>query len=349
MLTSDQLRDYFLDLQDHRLQSAIALVHSRFSTNTFPSWDLAQPFRLLSHNGEINTVKGNRFWMQARESILKSPLLGDLKEIYPVIEPDKSDSASLDNVLEFLVMSGKSLPHALAMLIPESWNVKNPISPDLRAFYEYYSTIMEPWDGPASLIFSDGRLIGGMLDRNGLRPSRYVITKNDLMVMGSEAGVQTFDPSEIIEKGKLRPGKILLIDTSEGKIYYDPEIKEKLAGQNPYQDWLSKNMVNIADVQSGQIVSADLNNEYEIYLKSFGYSNEDIDLIIKPMAEGGQEPVGSMGNDVPPAVLSKKPQRLFSYFKQLFAQVTNPPIDPIRGGTCNESYRIYWFTAAKSS
>ncbi len=330
MLTSDQLREYYLDLQDERLKSAIALVHSRFSTNTFPSWDLAQPFRILSHNGEINTLKGNRFWMQARESILKSPVLGDLSKIYPIIEPGKSDSASLDNVLEFLVMSGKSLPHALSMLIPESWNIKNPISPELRAFYEYYSTIMEPWDGPASLIFSDGRYIGGMLDRSGLRPSRYMITTNDMMVMGSEAGVQLFEPSQVIEKGKLRAGKILLVDTLEGKIYYDKEIKEKLARQNPYGEWLSQNMVNISDVQSGEVISPEMADDYPIYLKSFGYSDEDIDLLIKPMAETGQEPVGSMGNDVPLAVLSKKPQRLFNYFKQLFAQVTNPPIDPIR-------------------
>ena len=330
MFTSEQLRQYFLDLSDSRLQSAIALVHSRFSTNTFPTWDLAQPFRMLAHNGEINTVKGNRFWMQARESILKSAALGDLNEIYPIIEPDKSDSASLDNVLEFLVMSGKSLPHALAMLIPESWNQKNPISPELRAFYEYYSTIMEPWDGPASLLFSDGRYVGGMLDRNGLRPSRYLITKSDLMVMGSETGVQTFDPSEVIEKGKLKPGKMLLLDTQEGRLIYDPELKARLAERNPYREWLSQNMVDFKDVQFGQTVSPDLKENYDIYVKSFGYSNEDIDAIIRPMADSGQEPVGSMGNDTPPAVLSKKPQRLFSYFKQLFAQVTNPSIDPIR-------------------
>ncbi len=330
MFTSEQLRQYFSDLNDPRLQSAIALVHSRFSTNTFPTWDLAQPFRMLAHNGEINTVKGNRFWMQARESILKSAALGDLNEIFPIIEPDKSDSASLDNVLEFLVMSGKSLPHALAMMIPESWNQKNPISPELRAFYEYYSTIMEPWDGPASLLFSDGRYVGGMLDRNGLRPSRYLITTSDLMVMGSEAGVQTFQPSEVKEKGKLKPGKMLLLDTQEGRLIYDPELKAQLAGRNPYRDWLSQNMVDFKDVQFGQTLSPDLKENYDVYLKSFGYSTEDIDTIIRPMAESGQEPVGSMGNDTPPAVLSKKPQRLYSYFKQLFAQVTNPSIDPIR-------------------
>lgn len=330
MFTSEQLREYYLDLRDERLQSGIALVHSRFSTNTFPSWDLAQPFRMLSHNGEINTIKGNRFWMEARESILKSSVLGDLNELYPIVEPDKSDSASLDNVLEFLYMSGKSLPHALSMLIPESWNTKNPISPELRAFYEYYSTIMEPWDGPASLIISDGRFIGGTLDRNGLRPSRYLITDKDLIVMGSETGVQSFHPGEIIEKGRLRPGKMLLIDTREGKIYRDPELKQQLSSRNPYREWIQKNMVNLEEIEVGHTTPASLGNAHEIYVKAFGYSDEDVELIVKPMAEGGKEPIGSMGNDAPPAVLSSKPQRLFTYFKQLFAQVTNPAIDPIR-------------------
>jgi glutamate synthase (NADPH/NADH) large chain len=330
MFTSDQLREYYLDLQDERFQSAIALVHSRFSTNTFPSWDLAQPFRMLAHNGEINTIKGNRFWMEARESILKSEVLGDLSEIYPVIEPEKSDSASLDNALEFLYMSGKSLPHALSMLIPESWNTKNPIPPKLRAFYEYHSTFMEPWDGPASLIVTDGRYIGGTLDRNGLRPSRYVITDNDIIVMGSEVGVQSFEGSAIREKGRLRPGKMLLIDTVEGKLYRDRELKEKLASQFPYDEWIEHNMVNLDQIETGQHYSPDLNDKYELFLRAFNYTREDIESIIKPMAEAGQEPIGSMGNDAPLAVLSRKPQRLFNYFKQLFAQVTNPAIDPIR-------------------
>ena len=330
MLTSEQLGEYFLDLQDERVQSAIALVHSRFSTNTFPSWDLAQPFRVLAHNGEINTVKGNRFWMQARESLLKSDVLGDLEKIYPVIEPDKSDSASLDNVLEFLLMSGKSLPYAMSILIPESWNEKNPISPELKAFYQYHSSFMEPWDGPASLIFSDGRYIGGMLDRNGLRPSRYVITKDDLMVMGSEVGVQTFEPAEIREKGRLKPGKIILVDVQEGKIYRDEELKAQLATEHPYLDWIGKNMVSLENIQIGNVVAPGLGDSYKQYLTSFNYSREDIETIIKPMAESAKEPIGSMGNDVPITVLSKKPYRLFSYFKQLFAQVTNPAIDPIR-------------------
>ncbi len=330
LLTSGQLSEYFTDLTDTRLQSAIALVHSRFSTNTFPSWDLAQPFRVLGHNGEINTIKGNRFWMEARESILKSATLGDLTRIYPIIEPDKSDSASLDNVLEFLLMSGKSLPYAMSVLIPESINLKNPIPAELRDFYHYHSTFLEPWDGPASLIFSDGRYIGGMLDRNGLRPSRYVITKNDLIVMGSEVGVQTFAPEDIREKGRLKPGKMILVDTVEGKVCHDRELKARLAGEYPYGKWISQNMVNLEEIETGHQISPDMAGDHDKYLTSFNYSAEDIDKIIKEMAATGKEPIGSMGNDVPLAVLSRKPYRLFNYFKQLFAQVTNPPIDPIR-------------------
>jgi len=330
MLTSEQLGEYYLDLQDTRMVSAIAMVHSRFSTNTFPSWDLAQPFRMLAHNGEINTVKGNRFWMEARESILKSDILGDLQKLYPVIQPNMSDSASLDNVLEFLVMAGKSLPYAMSILIPESWNEKNPISPGLKAFYQYHSTYMEPWDGPASLIFSDGRYIGGMLDRNGLRPSRYIVTKDDLIVMGSEVGVQTFEPEKIREKGRLKPGKIMLVDTESGRILRDEELKEELANAHPYREWIQKNMVNLEQIQAGDKIAPGLGEKYREYLTSFNYSREDIETIIKPMAATAKEPIGSMGNDVPTTVLSTKPYRLFYYFKQLFAQVTNPPIDPIR-------------------
>jgi glutamate synthase (NADPH/NADH) large chain len=268
--------------------------------------------------------------MEARESILESDKLGDLKKIYPIIEPDKSDSASLDNVLEFLLMSGKSLPYAMATLIPESINIKNPIPTELRDFYHYHSTFMEPWDGPASLIFSDGRYIGGMLDRNGLRPSRYLITTNDLIVMGSEAGVQTFAPEEIREKGRLKPGKMLLIDTVEGKVLYDKELKAKLAEDFPYGKWIRENMVKLEEIETGQVISPDLGNQYQKYITSFNYSLEDVERIVKEMAATGKEPIGSMGNDVPVAVLSRKPYRLFNYFKQLFAQVTNPPIDPIR-------------------
>lgn len=333
MLTPDQVERYFIDLREPNMVSAIALVHSRFSTNTFPTWDLAQPFRFLAHNGEINTIKGNRLWMTARESIMKSDLFGeDLEKLFPIIEPDKSDSASFDNALEFLVLTGKSLPHALSMLIPESWNDKNPIPPSLKAYYEYQSTLMEPWDGPASIVFSDGRYIGGTLDRNGLRPSRYVITKDDLIVMGSEVGVQIFEPEQIKEKGRLRPGKILLVDTKMGVIVPDEEVKHQLTDRNPYAQWLAENRIELGQIKVKQRVPTTLGNNYDKYLKEFGYTKDDVDFIIKPMAIQGQEPVHSMGNDTPLALFSDKPQRFFNYFKQLFAQVTNPPIDPIREG-----------------
>ncbi len=333
MFTSHQLRLFYGDLRDSRLESAIALIHSRFSTNTFPTWDLAQPFRFLGHNGEINTIKGNRMWMNARESLMKSGMFGeDLQKLFPVIEPDKSDSASLDNVLEFLVLTGKSMPHALSMLIPESWNDKNPIPESLKAFYEYHSTIMEPWDGPASIVFSDGRFIGGTLDRNGLRPSRYIITKDDMIVMGSEVGVQIFPPEQIKEKGRLRPGKILLVDTRFGIIVPDDEVKRQLTERNPYTNWLRENRIDLGDIVVKQRVPSTLGDEYENYLKVFGYTREDFDILIRPMAVEGQEPVSSMGNDTPLAVMSDKPQRLFNYFRQHFAQVTNPPIDSIREG-----------------
>ena len=251
MLSSMQVREYFPDLTQPYFTSGLALVHSRFSTNTFPTWSLAQPFRLLAHNGEINTIRGNRGWMEARESVLSSPALGDVKDIRPIIQPGMSDSASLDNVLEFFVMSGLSLPHAMAMLVPESFNDKNPISEELKAFYEYHSILMEPWDGPAALLFSDGRFAGGMLDRNGLRPARYLITNNDMMVVASEVGVMDFEPGEIKEKGRLQPGKILMIDTEQGKIYYDGELKEQLASARPYRAWLSANRIELDTLKSG--------------------------------------------------------------------------------------------------
>ncbi len=333
MLTPDQVERYFVDLRDPNIISAIALVHSRFSTNTFPTWDLAQPFRFLAHNGEINTIKGNRMWMTARESIMKSDLFGDdLEKLFPIIEPNKSDSASFDNVLEFLVLTGKSLPHALSMLIPESWNDKNPIPPSLKAFYEYQSTLMEPWDGPASLVFSDGRYIGGTLDRNGLRPSRYIITKDDLIVMGSEVGVQIFEAEQIKEKGRLRPGKILLVDTKMGVIVPDEEVKHQLTDRNPYAQWLAESRVELGEIKVRKRVPTSLGDNFEAYLREFGYTKEDIDFLLKPMGLQGQEPIHSMGNDTPLALFSDKPQRFFNYFKQLFAQVTNPPIDPIREG-----------------
>ena len=329
MLSSMQVRQYFPDLTNPYLTSGLALVHSRFSTNTFPTWSLAQPFRLLAHNGEINTIRGNRGWMKARESVLSSKALGDAKAISPIVQPGMSDSASLDNVLEFFVMSGLSLPHAMSVLVPESFNDKNPISEDLKAFYEYHSILMEPWDGPAALLFSDGRFAGGMLDRNGLRPARYTITKNDTMVVASEVGVMDFDPTEIAEKGRLQPGKILLIDTQEGRIYYDGEIKKQLASENPYRQWLSTNRIQLEKLKSGRHVA---NNVDDLLQKEimFGYGAEDINSTIIPMAVNGQEPTASMGNDTPLAVLSDRPQVFFNYFRQQFAQVTNPAIDSIR-------------------
>ena len=329
MLSSVQVREYFNDLTQPYFTSGLAIVHSRFSTNTFPTWSLAQPFRLLAHNGEINTIRGNRGWMEARESVLSTPLLGNIKDIRPILQPNMSDSASLDNVLEFFVMSGLSLPHAMAMLIPESFNDKNPISEDLKAFYEYHSILMEPWDGPAALLFSDGRYAGGMLDRNGLRPARYLITKNDMMVVASEAGVISFEPENIKEKGRLQPGKILLIDTQEGQIYYDAQLKEQLASAKPYRQWLSSNRIELDALRSGRKVSNAI-GDYERKLRAFGFTREDIERTITPMCINGNEPIASMGNDTPLAVLSEKPQLLFNYFRQQFAQVTNPPIDPIR-------------------
>ena len=329
MLTSGQLRRYFPDLSNPYFTSGLALVHSRFSTNTFPTWSLAQPFRLLAHNGEINTIRGNRGWMKARESVLSSEALGDIKDLRPIVQEGMSDSASLDNVFEFLMMSGLSLPQAMAILVPESFNDKNPISEDLKAFYEYHSILMEPWDGPAALLFSDGRYAGGMLDRNGLRPSRYTITKQGMMVVASEVGVMDFEPGDVVSKGRLQPGKILLIDTQEGKIYYDGEIKEQLAKAHPYREWLSENRVQLEKLKSGRHVENGV-KDFEQKLVTFGFGQEDIDKTIVPMATAGQEPVAAMGNDTPLAVVSDRPQVFFNYFRQQFAQVTNPAIDPIR-------------------
>ncbi|MCC8153497.1 MAG: glutamate synthase large subunit, partial [Tannerellaceae bacterium] len=329
MLESMQLRHYFPDLTHPHFTSGLAMVHSRFSTNTFPTWSLAQPFRLLAHNGEINTVRGNRGWMEARESVLASPRIPNIEEIRPIVQPGMSDSASLDNVLEFFVASGMSLPHAMAMLVPESFNEKNPISEELKAFYEYHSILMEPWDGPAALLFSDGRYAGGMLDRNGLRPARYLITKSGMMMVASEVGVMDFEPGDIKEKGRLQPGKLLLVDMEKGEIYYDSEIKQQLAEAKPYRTWLANNRVELDELKSGRKVANKVDS-HEQLLRAFGYTREDVEKIIIPMATGGAEPIGSMGNDTPLAVLSSEPQLLYNYFRQQFAQVTNPPIDPIR-------------------
>lgn len=329
MLSSLQLREYFPDLTNRNFTSRIALVHSRFSTNTFPTWDLAQPFRMLGHNGEINTIRGNRQWMESRESVLKSDALGDIKELFPIVQPGMSDSASLDNVLEFLVMSGKSLPHAISMLVPESLNKQNPISDSVKAFFEYHSMLMEPWDGPATLLFSDGHYAGGMLDRNGLRPARYTITHDGLMIIASETGTVEIPAEEIKARGRLKPGKLLLVDTKTGEIFHDKELKEEIAAAFPYRDWLNKNCNNLDTISSGRSVNNDL-EDFEKLLKAFGYSTEDVEKIIIPMAETAKEPISSMGNDTRLAAFSNKPQRLFNYFRQQFAQVTNPAIDPIR-------------------
>ncbi len=329
MLSSLQLRSYFKDLQSPYFTSAIALVHSRFSTNTFPTWRLAQPFRLIGHNGEINTIRGNRFWMSTREAVIQPENLGKMEHIGQVIQPGMSDSASFDNALEFFVRSGMSLPHALAMLVPESCNDQNPLSRRLLAFYEYHSIFMAPWDGPAAIIFSDGRYAGGMLDRNGLRPARVTITKNGEMIVASETGVLEIDPAEVEYKGRLKPGKILMVDTEEGKILVDRDIKNALANEHPYREWIDQNRIVLNDIKSGRKVKHEV-DDMERMMVAFGYDVEDIERIIKPMASNSQEPVSSMGNDAPPAILSKMPQRFFNYFRQQFAQVTNPPIDPIR-------------------
>lgn len=328
MLSSPQLRLYYPDLMHPKFESAIALVHSRFSTNTFPTWSLAQPFRFIGHNGEINTIRGNRRWMQARESVLQ-PKDFTMDEIRPILQPGMSDSASLDNVLEFFVMAGMSLPHALAMMVPESINQKNPISPALKSFYEYHSILMEAWDGPATLLFSDGRYAGGLLDRNGLRPARYVLTQHDTLVIASETGVLSLAKDNIKRLGRLRPGKMLMVDTEQGKILYDKQIKEQLARMQPYGDWLALNRLNLKDVSSGRKITQAV-SDYELKLRAFGYQKEDISAIIVPMVQNSQEPSASMGNDTPLAAFSRQPQLLFNYFRQQFAQVTNPPIDPIR-------------------
>ncbi|MDE5744235.1 MAG: glutamate synthase subunit alpha, partial [Paramuribaculum sp.] len=328
MLTSMQLRYYYPDLMNPRFTSAMALVHSRFSTNTFPAWSLAQPFRIVGHNGEINTIQGNRLWMKARESVLH-PLAFGSQDMTPIIQPGMSDSASLDNVLEYFIMAGMSLPHALAMLVPESFNDKNPISPALKAFYEYHSILMEAWDGPATLLCFDGRYAGGMLDRNGLRPARYLITDNDTVVIASESGVLAFDPSEIKEKGRLRPGKMMLIDMEKGRILHDDEIKQGLADMAPYRDWLARNRVKLDAISSGRKVAENVEN-FERMLHTFMYDSEEIEKIITPMTVDAKEPIHSMGEDTPLAAFSKRRQPIYNYFRQHFAQVTNPAIDPLR-------------------
>src|SRR6185312_7344535 len=310
---------------------ALCLVNQRFSTNTFPSWKLAHPYRYVAHNGEINTLKGNVAWMHARQSILASQLFGeDIKKLFPIIEPAGSDSASFDNAVELLYQSGRSLPHVMAMLIPEAWAGNPHMKPEKRAFYEYHCSLMEPWDGPAAIAFTDGRLIGATLDRNGLRPGRYVVTDDDLVVMASEAGVLSVPPEKVKRKGRLQPGKMFLVDTLEGRIVSDKEIKTRLAARQPYEQWLKENQITLDHLPEPVRIHQSDQSTMLSRQRAFGYTDEDLKMIIEPMAAKGEEPIGSMGTDTPLACLSDKPQPLFNYFKQLFAQVTNPPIDPIR-------------------
>jgi glutamate synthase (ferredoxin) len=332
MLTSTQLKDFYPDLSDPRMKSALALVHSRFSTNTFPSWELAHPYRYLIHNGEINTMRGNQNAMHAREAQLGSHLFGDdLDKITPIIQEEGSDSAKFDNCLEFLLLSGRSLPHAMMMMIPEPWEKHESMDDEMKAFYEYHSCIMEPWDGPASIAFTDGKIVGATLDRNGLRPSRYYVTNDDTVVLSSEVGVLDIPPENIVYKDRLQPGRMLLIDTEEGRIKSDEEIKHEIAREHPYREWLDENLIDFQDLPNKFKDDLDLNHDDIIHRqKVFGYTYEDLNVNVEPMAENMLQPVGAMGNDAPIAVLSNEPQLLYNYFKQLFAQVTNPPIDPIR-------------------
>jgi len=333
MFLAPQLFAYYPDLADPRTATALAIVHQRYSTNTFPSWRLAHPFRMIAHNGEINTLRGNLSRLRAYEKTMRCPALAeDLSDLFPIVEPGGSDSASFDNTMELLVRAGRSAPHALMMMIPEAFGPQYHISTDKRAFYEYHAAIMEPWDGPAAIVFTDGRLVGGTLDRNGLRPCRYVITTDGLVVLASEVGVMDFPAERIRQKGRLQPGKMFLVDTHEGRIVVDNEIKGKIARQKPYRRWLEENRIELRGLfqpsRNGQASLEGLGER----LRAFGYTREDLDMLIAPMARDGQEPVGSMGTDTPIAVLSNRPKLLFSYFKQLFAQVTNPPIDPLREG-----------------
>ncbi len=331
MFLAEQVSQFYTDLNNPLFKSGLAIVHQRYSTNTFPSWDLAQPFRFLSHNGEINTLRGNVNWMIARENILQSPIFGDdIKKILPIISPGASDSASLDNAVELLYHTGRSLPHAIMMLIPEAWQNHDTMKDEKKAFYEYHSHLMEPWDGPASIPFSDGKVIGAVLDRNGLRPSRYLVTTDDIVIMGSETGVLDVDPSKVKSKGRLQPGRMFLVDTEKGEIINDDTIKTEITQQKSYRLWLKKNQVRLHKLPKPQNYHKVPDKDLEITQRFFGYTLEDYKYILMPMASKGMEAVGSMGTDIPLAVFSKKPQLLYNYFKQLFAQVTNPPLDAIR-------------------
>src|SRR6185295_14591192 len=331
MLTAEQIQPMFPDLADPDVESALALVHQRFSTNTFPSWPLAHPYRYVAHNGEINTLTGNINWMRAREGLLQSTLLGeDLEKVVPVIREGGSDTATFDNVLEFLVMTGRSLPHAVLMMIPEPWAGHESMPPALRDFYEYHSSLMEPWDGPASIAFTDGTVIGAVLDRNGLRPSRYYVTNDDLVIMASEVGVLDLPAENIRVKERLHPGRIFLVDTAQGRIVSDAEIKRELAAAHPYAQWIAGHLVDIDDLPAAPYLPRVSHETVLRRQQVFGYTQEDLRIVLAPMATAGEEPVGSMGTDTSLAVLSDRPRLLYDYFKQLFAQVTNPPLDAIR-------------------
>jgi glutamate synthase (NADPH/NADH) large chain len=332
-LTSLQVRPYFPDLSDKRVVSAFGLVHSRFATNTFPSWKLAQPFRYIAHNGEINTLQGNLNWLRTSEKGFTSPYFSkeEMEMLLPIVTSGQSDSACLDNMIELLALTGRSLPHVMMMLIPEAWDGNDQMDPVKKAFYEYHACMMEPWDGPASISFTDGKIIGATLDRNGLRPSRYAVTHDDRVIMASETGVLPIDPALIKEKGRLQPGKMFVVDMEQGRIISDEELKQTICSQKPYAEWLNKYKIRLEELPEPRVMFTHLEHEQVFkYQKVFGYSTEDLDTIIAPMAIDGKEPIGSMGTDVPLAILSEQPQHLSSYFKQLFAQVTNPPIDPIR-------------------
>jgi glutamate synthase domain-containing protein 2/glutamate synthase domain-containing protein 1/glutamate synthase domain-containing protein 3 len=331
MLLAPQVTDFYTDLNDKDLKSAMAMIHLRFSTNTFPTWDLAHPFRMIAHNGEINTLRGNKNWMAARQAVMESPYFGkDLRRMLPIIMEGQSDSATFDSVLELLVMCGRSLPHAMMMMIPEAWSKNDLMDPDRRAFYEYHATMMEPWDGPAAVVFTDGNIIGATLDRNGLRPSRYVVTKDGLVVLSSEAGTFSVDAENVEKKGKLQPGRMFILDLKQGRIVEDEEVKKEIVTRKPYRKWVNDNMIKLSHLpQPDNIYNADFDTLH-LRQRIFGYTKEDLFQVMLPMAINGQEATGSMGSDASLAVLSEKPQILFRYFKQLFAQVTNPPIDPIR-------------------
>ncbi len=331
LLLAPQIANFYHELSDPDAQSALCLVHQRFSTNTFPTWQLAHPFRYLCHNGEINTVRGNQNWMHARQSIMESPLFGkQLQQTFPVIPAGVSDSGAIDAAVELLALTGRGLPHVMAMLIPEAWDADTTMHPDKKAFYEYHASLMEPWDGPAAVAFTDGRVIGATLDRNGLRPARYLITKDDLLIMASETGVLQVKPEDVRYKGRLQPGRMLLADTVEGRIIPDEEIKERLWSRQPYAQWIRENQIKLDDLAEPTRFHPSDQDSIVTRQRAFGYTEEEIRMLMLPMAVEGQEPVGSMGTDTPLACLSDKPQPLFNYFKQLFAQVTNPAIDPIR-------------------